>query len=622
MKRLLLSVCAVLFAHLLSAQVFQVNDLTYSVTSTDEVKVHDCSTTAQGVIIPSIVSHNGASYVVTSIGDQAFYLCHNLISVVIPETVLSIGNEAFNHCTGLTTLTIPSSVTSIGNSAFANTYSLTSITIPDNVVTFGNEVFRNSGVSDVTLGNGISSIGSNTFNYCANLTTVTLGNGITSIGEQAFMWCENLTSINIPATLTSLAKNAFAYCESLTSIELPSTLTSIAEQAFISCASLPSVIIPEGITRIEASTFRGCSSMIYVEIPESVTYIGTGAFAECTSMTYVVIPSNVNYIGYSAFADCSNLVSLTFNATDCIDFNMVEMVGWIAYPFVNCPIGEVVFGENVEKIPAYFLSDASVENLTYFTIPSSVESIGQHAFDSCYNLQNVECKAMEPPTITNLSAFPNSDILTLTVPCGTLDAYTASGLLWNQIFADIDQGAMAEITELSATICGGETYTENGFNASETGVYRKTFQSIEGCDSIVSLSLTVNPAYNYTITATINAGETYTENGFNESEAGTYVQNHQTILGCDSTITLVLTINSSLADVEEEQVLSFYPNPTKGELTFDRLVEKIEIIDLAGKTVGVYENKKQLNIETLPSGAYYLRMTTGDKTIMRKVIKE
>ena len=622
MKRLLLSVCAVLFAHLLSAQVFQVNDLTYSVTSTDEVKVHDCTSTAQGVIIPSIVSHNGASYVVTSIGDQAFYLCHNLISVVIPETVLSIGNEAFNHCTGLTTLTIPNSVISIGNSAFANTYSLTSMTIPDNVVTFGNEVFRNSGVSDVTLGNGISSIGSNTFNYCANLTTVTLGNGITSIGEQAFMWCENLTSINIPATLTSLAKNAFAYCESLTSIELPSTLTSIAEAAFIGCASLPSVSIPEGITRIESTTFKDCSSMIYVEIPESVTYIGTGAFAECTSMTYAVIPSNVNYIGYSAFADCSNLVSLTFNATDCIDFNMVEMVGWIAYPFVNCPIGEVVFGENVEKIPAYFLSDASVENLTYFIIPSSVESIGQHAFDSCYNLQNVECKAIEPPTIANLSAFPNSDILTLTVPCGTLDAYTASGSLWNQIFADIDQGAMAEITELSATICGGETYTENGFNASETGVYRKTFQSIEGCDSIVSLSLTVNPSYNYTITATINAGETYTENGFNESEAGTYVQNHQTILGCDSTITLVLTINSSLADIEEEQTLSFYPNPTKGELTFDRLVERIEIIDLAGKTVGVYENKKQLNIDALPSGAYYLRMTIGDKTIMRKVIKE
>lgn len=621
MKRLLLSVCAVLFAHILSAQVFQINDLTYSVTSTDEVKVHDCTSTAQGVIIPSIVSHNGASYVVTSIGDQAFYLCHNLISVVIPETVTSIGNEAFNHCTGLTTLTIPSTVTSIGNSAFANTYSLTSITIPDNVVSFGNEVFRNSGVSDVTLGNGISSIGSNTFNYCGNLTTVTLGNGITSIGEQAFMWCENLTSINIPATLTSLAKNAFAYCESLTSIELPSTLTSIAEQAFIGCASLPSVTIPEGITRIEASTFRGCSSMIYVEIPESVTYIGTGAFAECASMTYIVIPSNVNYIGYSAFADCSNLVSLTFNATECIDFNMVEMVGMIAYPFVNCPISEVIFGETVEKIPAYFLSDASVENLTYFTIPSSVESIGQHAFDSCYYLQNVECKGTEPPIIANNTAFPSSDIMTLTIPCGSLDAYTAQGSLWNQLFVSIDQGAIEEITELTATICGGERYTENGFNVSQEGRHTKTFQSYMGCDSIVALTLTVNPSYNYTIDATINEGETYSENGFNVSEAGTYVQELQTTSGCDSIITLNLTVNVSLSEVEQTEIV-FHPNPTNGKVFFNVMVEKVELIDLSGKTIQIFTNVNEMNLESLASGTYFLRLHSNDKTLMRKIIRE
>lgn len=621
MKSLLLSVCAVLFAHILSAQVFQINDLTYSVTSTDEVKVHDCTSTAQGVIIPSIVSHNGASYIVTSIGDQAFYLCHNLISVVIPETVTSIGNEAFNHCTGLTTLTIPSTVTSIGNSAFANTYSLTSMTIPDNVVTFGNEVFRNSGVSDVTLGNGISSIGSNTFNYCGNLTTVTLGNGITSIGEQAFMWCENLTSINIPATLTSLAKNAFAYCESLTSVELPSTLTSIAEQAFIGCASLPSVIIPEGITRIEASTFKGCSSMVYVEIPESVTYIGTGAFAECTSITYAVIPSNVNYIGYSAFADCSNLVSLTFNATDCIDFNMVEMVGMIDYPFVNCPISEVIFGETVEKIPAYFLSDASVENLTYFTIPSSVESIGQHAFDSCYYLQNVECKGTEPPIIANNTAFPSSDIMTLTIPCGSLDAYTAQGSLWNQLFVSIDQGAIEEITELTATICGGERYTENGFNVSQEGRHTKTFQSYMGCDSIVALTLTVNPSYNYTIDATINEGEIYCENGFNVSEAGTYVQELQTTSGCDSIITLNLTVNVSLSEVEQTEIV-FHPNPTNGKIFFNVMVEKAELIDLSGKTIQIFTNVNEMNLESLASGTYFLRLHSNNKVLMRKIIRE
>lgn len=621
MKRLLLSVCAVLFAHLLSAQVFQVNDLTYSVTSTDEVKVHDCTSTAQGVIIPSIVSHNGASYVVTSIGDQAFYLCHNLISVVIPETVTSIGDQAFSNATGLTSVNIPNSVTHIGNFAFAYTYNLTSITIPDNVVSFGSEVFNSSGISDITIGNGITSIPIRTFYTCVNLTTVTLGANVTSIDNYAFYWCDNLTSVTLPEGLTSIGSYAFSDCERLPSIELPSTLSTIGTSAFYGCEALSSVSIPEGITRIESTTFKDCSSMVYVEIPESVTYIGTGAFAECASMTYIVIPSNVNYIGYSAFADCSNLVSLTFNATDCIDFNMVEMVGMIAYPFVNCPISEVIFGETVEKIPAYFLSDASVENLTYFTIPSSVESIGQHAFDSCYYLQNVECKGTEPPIIANNTAFPSSDIMTLTIPCGSLDAYTAQGSLWNQLFVSIDQGAIEEITELTATICGGERYTENGFNVSQEGRHTKTFQSYMGCDSIVALTLTVNPSYNYTIDATINEGEIYCENGFNVSEAGTYVQELQTTSGCDSIITLNLTVNVSLSEVEQTEIV-FHPNPTNGKIFFNVMVEKAELIDLSGKTIQIFTNVNEMNLESLASGTYFLRLHSNNKVLMRKIIRE
>ena len=51
-------------------------------------------------------------------------------------------------------------------------------------------------------------------------------------------------------------------------------------------------------------------------------------------------------------------------------------------------------------------------------------------------------------------------------------------------------------------------------------------------------------------------------------------------------------------------------------------IEKIEVIDNIGKIVMRFFDTNEINIETLPSGAYYLRMTIGDKTIMRKVIKE
>mgnify|MGYP002517484390 CR=1 FL=1 len=53
-----------------------------------------------------------------------------------------------------------------------------------------------------------------------------------------------------------------------------------------------------------------------------------------------------------------------------------------------------------------------------------------------------------------------------------------------------------------------------------------------------------------------------------------------------------------------------------------KAIEKIEVINLSGKTLQTYENANEINIEALPSGAYYLRMTIEDKTIMRKVIKE
>ncbi|MCI7661341.1 MAG: T9SS type A sorting domain-containing protein [Bacteroidales bacterium] len=177
-------------------------------------------------------------------------------------------------------------------------------------------------------------------------------------------------------------------------------------------------------------------------------------------------------------------------------------------------------------------------------------------------------------------------------------------------------------TELTATICEGSVYTENNFNVSEAGVYTQNLTSVNGCDSIVTLTVSVNPVFDTTINATINIGETYTEFGFNESESGTYVQNLQTVNGCDSTITLNLTVNSSLYDVAELTEITFYPNPTSGKVTFSKEIEKIEVIDNIGKIVMRFFETNEINIETLPSGAYYLRMTIEDKTIMRKVIKE
>ena len=111
-------------------------------------------------------------------------------------TVTSIGNSAFSSCSGLTSVTIPDGVTSIGNSAFSYCSGLTSVTIPDSV----------------------TSIGNGAFSWCSDLTSVTIPDSVTTIGEYAFFYCTDLTSITIPGSVTSLGNRAFGKCTSLSSI--------------------------------------------------------------------------------------------------------------------------------------------------------------------------------------------------------------------------------------------------------------------------------------------------------------------------------------------------------------------------------------------------------------------
>ena len=111
-------------------------------------------------------------------------------------TVTSIGNSAFSSCSGLTSVTIPDGVTSIGNSAFSYCSGLTSVTIPDSV----------------------TSIGNGAFSWCSDLTSVTIPDSVTTIGEYAFFYCTDLTSITIPGSVTSIGNRAFGKCTSLSSI--------------------------------------------------------------------------------------------------------------------------------------------------------------------------------------------------------------------------------------------------------------------------------------------------------------------------------------------------------------------------------------------------------------------
>ena len=108
------------------------------------------------------------------------------------------------------------------------------------------------------------------------------------------------------------------------------------------------------------------------------------------------------------------------------------------------------------------------------------------------------------------------------------------------------QGAVNALP-LQVTAC--LSYVWNGQTYSQTGTYSDTLQTVAGCDSIITLNLTISNSITGPTTQQ-NACDSYTWNGQTYSQSGTYTYNGTTANGCDSSATLVLTIDQAPSNIQ------------------------------------------------------------------------
>lgn len=271
------------------------------------------------LIIPAVVNDGTNSYVVTSIGENAFEDCGELISVVIPESVTSIGNYAFSGCWSLLSISLPDSLTSIGEYTFSHCVSLSSIIIPVSVTSIGKGAFLDcESLLSINIPDSVTSLEDNIFFNCYELTSVVIPESVTTIGDYSFCSCTSLSSIVIPASVIYIGKGTFAECISLSSINIPDSITYIGDEAFLNCHELLSVRMPKSITIIGEYTFHNCFSLSSIKLPDSITSIGDYAFYCCERLTSIVIPESVTSIGKGAFADCPALTSVTCESKEPI----------------------------------------------------------------------------------------------------------------------------------------------------------------------------------------------------------------------------------------------------------------------------------------------------------------
>ena len=294
------------------------------------------------------------------------------------------------------------------------------VTIPQKIcghplLTVHKHAFHRSGITEVTILDGVRYIDSNAFYGCTDLTSVSLAESVVEIDDYAFSSCENLTNMSLIEGLIRIGASAFSDCTALTEIELPDSLMTLDESAFSGCSSLGSIVIPEGISSVREGTFTNCESLDYVSLPESITDIGNYAFRNCSQLSSIELPPRLSTLGMGAFQDCSSLSSIELPET-------VTEIG--TGVFKGCTsLASVTLSPVLTSVSSSaFLNCTSLESIS---IPDTVSRIYTSAFYNCTSLES----AYIPSNVTTIDrlAFYGCSRLTIYAPTGSVaETYAAA----------------------------------------------------------------------------------------------------------------------------------------------------------------------------------------------------
>ncbi len=187
-----------------------------------------------------------------------------------------------------------------GNNAFIK------YTIVNNEKIAAQAYYKNSDLKDYQIPEGIKEIGEFSFAR-SGLTSITIPEGVTSIGYGAFYHCDDLADIEIPSTVTEIEPSAFAETKWMKNQgkDRANPFTVVGDGILIAYGGMGSQIrIPNGVKQIGAEAFKGNTRITGVIFPSSVTVIGEDAFAGCSSLTSISGGDYLEEIRDRAFEGC------------------------------------------------------------------------------------------------------------------------------------------------------------------------------------------------------------------------------------------------------------------------------------------------------------------------------
>ncbi|MCC6702578.1 MAG: T9SS type A sorting domain-containing protein [Fluviicola sp.] len=120
-------------------------------------------------------------------------------------------------------------------------------------------------------------------------------------------------------------------------------------------------------------------------------------------------------------------------------------------------------------------------------------------------------------------------------------------------------------SNFSLTACNSFFWSQTGQTYTASGAYNDTILNAAGCDSIITLNLTINSSTYSSQTITACDGYIWSQTGQTYTTSGNYNDTIPNVAGCDSIITLMLTINSSTYSSQSITACDSYTWPQTGQ---------------------------------------------------------
>lgn len=327
---------------------------------------------------------------------------YQILQLEVQKGITSVSGLC--SCYKLREVSLPEGLISLGKLTFMDCWELQEIRLPKSLKTLGEGTFASCfALTEIELPEGLKTVGEGFLYHCISLTSVVIPASVTEMGDRPFSGDWALKTVEIKGNVPRLSNYSFHECDALQEVLITGSVGTIGDDAFKELDSLERVQIASGLKTIGKRAFWLCDNLTTVSLPDGVTSIGEEAFKECSSLTTINLPNSITTIGANAFNGTkltgplnipSSLVSLGDNAFH----GCSGITGTLLFPgtleyistdaFAGCSgIEEIILPRGVLTIGAGAFNNCSGVQRLWLT--NSIQSIGANAFNGMKNLKKV-----------------------------------------------------------------------------------------------------------------------------------------------------------------------------------------------------------------------------------------